>query len=84
MTGYSVRVITCAIRILILEPKVFATNAILFRSYNQQTFEQATGIARTRPGQPFRSIRNTLRGLHYQIRPRKLIRVVAGKSSTWR
>ncbi len=78
------RVITCAIPdVLILEPKVFADErGFFFESYNQQTFEQATGIrAQFVQDNHSRSIRNTLRGLHYQIRqPQgKLIRVVAGE-----
>jgi dTDP-4-dehydrorhamnose 3,5-epimerase len=67
--------------VAVLEPKVFADErGFLLESYNQMSFE-AIGL-----GQIFvqdnhsRSVRNVLRGLHYQLgQPQgKLVRVVAG------
>ena len=70
--------------VAVLEPEVFADpRGFFLESYNQKTFEQI-GL-----GQNFvqdnhsRSMRNVLRGLHYQLRqPQgKLVRVVSG--SVW-
>ena len=67
--------------VLILEPKVFEdARGFFFESYNQRLLEDA-GLT-----EPFvqdnhsRSVRNVLRGLHYQIKqPQgKLVRVVSG------
>ena len=69
--------------VLIIEPRVFAdARGLFFESFNQQAFEQATGLR-----SPFvqdnhsRSGRAVLRGLHYQLaRPQgKLVRVVNGE-----
>ncbi len=69
--------------VLLIEPKVFGDErGFFFESYNDRAFAEATGI---RPkfvqDNHSRSVRNTLRGLHYQIRqPQgKLVRVVAGE-----
>jgi dTDP-4-dehydrorhamnose 3,5-epimerase len=68
--------------VLILEPKVFGDERGFFlESWNAQAFREATGF-----DQPFvqdnhsRSIRNVLRGLHYQlVKPQgKLVRVTSG------
>jgi dTDP-4-dehydrorhamnose 3,5-epimerase len=68
--------------VLILEPKVFAdSRGFFFESFNARDFQAATGIE-----SPFvqdnhsRSVRDVLRGIHYQIqRPQgKLVRVIQG------
>jgi dTDP-4-dehydrorhamnose 3,5-epimerase len=69
--------------VLVLEPKVFVDErGFFFESYNKRVFEEATGV-RTEFVQDNHSysVRNVLRGLHYQImRPQgKLIRVIAGE-----
>lgn len=69
--------------VLLIEPRVFEdARGFFFESYNRRTFRETTGV-----GADFvqdnhsRSVRNVLRGLHYQIRqPQgKLVRVVAGE-----
>lgn len=69
--------------VLIIEPKVFGdARGFFFESFNQQAFQEATGVA-----SPFvqdnhsRSAKGVLRGLHYQIEQAqgKLVRVVCGK-----
>jgi dTDP-4-dehydrorhamnose 3,5-epimerase len=69
--------------VLVLEPKVFAdARGFFFESYNERAFADATGIAATFvQDNHSRSVRNTVRGLHYQIRqPQgKLVRAVAGE-----
>ena len=68
--------------VLLLEPKIFADErGLFFESYNDRVFGECTGIkADFVQDNHSRSVRNVLRGLHYQIRqPKgKLIRVVAG------
>lgn len=69
--------------LLIIEPRVFGDDrGFFFESFNQRVFEQLTG----RTGSfvqdnHSRSVRNVLRGLHYQIKqPQgKLVRVVVGE-----
>ncbi len=78
------QVIQTAIQeVLILEPKVFGDDrGFFFESFNQQQFEQLTGI---KPDfvqdNHSKSAKNVLRGLHYQIeQPQgKLVRVVSGE-----
>ncbi|MHB9117862.1 MAG: dTDP-4-dehydrorhamnose 3,5-epimerase [Burkholderiales bacterium] len=69
--------------VLILEPKVFGDErGFFFESYNQRTFENATGLsAEFVQDNHSRSAKNVLRGLHYQIQqPQgKLVRVVVGE-----
>jgi dTDP-4-dehydrorhamnose 3,5-epimerase len=69
--------------VLVIEPRVFADErGFFFESFNQRAFAQATGVtAKFVQDNHSRSIRNTLRGLHYQIQqPQgKLVRVVAGE-----
>ncbi|MGT2429932.1 dTDP-4-dehydrorhamnose 3,5-epimerase [Cupriavidus basilensis] len=69
--------------VLILEPKVLRdTRGFFFESFNAREFEQATGLQREFvQDNHSRSVRNVLRGLHYQTRqPQgKLVRVVAGE-----
>ena len=68
--------------VLLLEPAVFSdARGFLLESWNAQTFAQASGL-----NQSFvqdnhsHSLRNVLRGIHYQVvRPQgKLVRVVQG------
>ena len=69
--------------VLVIEPKVFAdARGFFFESFNRRDFAQATGIdAEFVQDNHSRSVRNTLRGLHYQIQHAqgKLVRVVAGE-----
>ncbi len=72
--------------LLILEPIVHGDErGYFFESYNKQTFENATGlsVAFVQDNQA-RSVKNVLRGLHYQNNPvpqSKLLRVIQG--SIW-
>ena len=68
---------------LILEPRVFQdARGFFLESYNRRTFREATGleVEFVQDNQSF-SVRNVLRGLHYQIRqPQgKLVQVMAGE-----
>ena len=69
--------------VLVIEPKVFAdARGFFFESFNERAFAQATGIAaKFVQDNHSRSVRNTLRGLHYQIQqPQgKLVRAAAGE-----
>jgi dTDP-4-dehydrorhamnose 3,5-epimerase len=69
--------------VLIIEPKVFADErGFFFESFNERAFAQATGIsARFVQDNHSRSVRYTVRGLHYQIQqPQgKLARAVTGE-----
>lgn len=69
--------------VLILEPKVFGDERGFFlERYNKRTFETATGLdVGFVQDNHSRSMRNVLRGLHYQIKqPQgKLVWVVAGE-----
>ena len=68
--------------VLVLEPQVFGDDrGFFFESYNARRFEQLTGVAANFvQDNHSKSVRNVLRGLHYQIRqPQgKLVRVAAG------
>jgi dTDP-4-dehydrorhamnose 3,5-epimerase len=69
--------------VCILEPKVFEDpRGFLFESYNRRSFKEATGLDPefVQDNQSF-SVRNVLRGLHYQVRqPQgKLIMALAGE-----
>jgi dTDP-4-dehydrorhamnose 3,5-epimerase len=68
--------------VLILEPKVFGDDrGFFYESYNQQTFEQLTGVnPHFVQDNHSKSAANVLRGLHYQIQQpqAKLVRVTAG------
>ena len=69
--------------VLILEPRVHQDErGFLLESYNRRTFEGATGLSVdfVQDNTSF-SVRNVLRGLHYQIRqPQgKLVQVMAGE-----
>lgn len=69
--------------VLVLEPRVFEDpRGFFFESYNRRTFRDAAGIDMefVQDNQSF-SVRNVLRGLHYQLRqPQgKLVAVLAGE-----
>jgi dTDP-4-dehydrorhamnose 3,5-epimerase len=69
--------------VLLLEPKVHQDERGFFlESYNRRTFKQDTGldVKFVQDNTSF-SVRNVLRGLHYQIRQSqgKLIQVMAGE-----
>ena len=69
--------------VLLIEPRVFADQrGFFFESFNQAQFEEAIGspIRFVQDNQSY-SIKNVLRGLHYQIpRPQgKLVRAVQGE-----
>lgn len=68
--------------VILFEPKVFGDDrGFFFESFNQRQFDEAIGqpIAFVQDNHS-RSVKNVLRGLHYQIqRPQgKLVRVVQG------
>ena len=69
--------------VLIIEPQVFGDErGFFFESFNQQKFQQLTGIeTEFVQDNHSRSAKHVLRGLHYQIQqPQgKLVRVVAGE-----
>jgi dTDP-4-dehydrorhamnose 3,5-epimerase len=69
--------------LLIIEPKVFGDDrGFFFESYNERTWREATGLStRFVQDNHSRSMKNVLRGLHYQLRqPQgKLVRVVVGE-----
>jgi dTDP-4-dehydrorhamnose 3,5-epimerase len=69
--------------VLVLEPRVFTdARGFFLESYNRRAFKEVTGVdaAFVQDNQSF-SVRNVLRGLHYQIRqPQgKLVQVLAGE-----
>ena len=68
--------------VLILEPRIFGDErGFFFESFNARVFREATGLAREFvQDNHSRSVKNVLRGLHYQLKhPQgKLVRVVAG------
>jgi dTDP-4-dehydrorhamnose 3,5-epimerase len=68
--------------VLILEPRVFSDDrGFFFESYNLRRFEELGVNARFVQDNHSRSVRGTLRGLHYQCRhpQAKLCRVVQGE-----
>lgn len=69
--------------VLIIEPRVFGDDrGFFYESFNQKVWEEKTGLQATFvQDNHSRSVRNVLRGLHYQIRhPQgKLLRVIAGE-----
>lgn len=69
--------------VILLEPRVFKDDrGYFFESYNQRAFENMVGrnVQFVQDNQS-RSVRNVIRGLHYQVkRPQgKLVRVVRGE-----
>ena len=69
--------------VLVIEPRVFGDErGFFFESYNERAFFEATGIAaKFVQDNHSRSVKNTLRGLHYQIQQAqgKLVRAVVGE-----
>jgi dTDP-4-dehydrorhamnose 3,5-epimerase len=69
--------------VLVIEPKVFGDNrGFFFESFNHKNFNQVTGLdVQFVQANHSRSVKDVLRGLHYQIRqPQgKLVRVVRGQ-----
>lgn len=69
--------------VLLLEPRVFSDErGFFFESFNERTFEAATGLQRHFvQDNHSRSLHGVLRGLHYQLeRPQgKLVRVCVGE-----
>lgn len=70
--------------VVLLSPKVFGDDrGFFFESFNQQKFEQLTGVHRRFvQDNHSRSQRGVLRGIHYQLPPKaqgKLVRVVSGE-----
>lgn len=69
--------------VILLEPKVFGDDrGFFFESFNRRRFEEAVGKPVTFvQDNHSRSVKNVLRGLHYQIQqPQgKLVRVVQGE-----
>ena len=69
--------------VVLFTPKLFGDErGFFFESFNQNVFEQATGIAPAFvQDNHSKSVRGVLRGLHYQLPPHaqgKLVRVVQG------
>jgi dTDP-4-dehydrorhamnose 3,5-epimerase len=69
--------------VLLIEPKVFGDErGFFFESFNQRQWQQMTGLNSTFVQHNHsRSLKNVLRGLHYQVQqPQgKLVRVVQGE-----
>ena len=69
--------------VILIEPKVFGDErGFFFESFNQARFEASIGRAcKFVQDNHSRSVKNVLRGLHYQIRQpqAKLVRVVQGE-----
>lgn len=70
--------------VLIIEPKVFGDErGVFFESFNAKAFADVTGLDVVFvQDNHSRSVRNVLRGLHYQLPPKaqgKLVRVVQGE-----
>ena len=70
--------------LLIIEPRVFGDDrGYFFESFNEQAFEAATGFRnKFVQDNQARSVKNVLRGLHYQNEPiaqTKLIRALSGR-----
>lgn len=68
--------------VMLFEPKIFGDDrGLLFESFNQAKFEAAIGrhVAFVQDNHS-RSLKNVVRGLHYQIQQSqgKLVRIVAG------
>jgi dTDP-4-dehydrorhamnose 3,5-epimerase len=69
--------------VLLLEPRVFSdARGYFFECFNARTFHEATGVdAVFVQDNHSRSVRNVVRGIHYQlVRPQaKLVRVCSGR-----
>ena len=68
--------------VLIIKPQIFADDrGFFYESYNLAKFQKAGILPKFIQDNHSRSIKNTLRGLHYQINPGqdKLVRVIVGE-----
>lgn len=69
--------------VVLFEPKVFGDDrGFFYESFNNRVFEEETGLKRNFvQDNHSRSVKNVLRGLHYQIKQSqgKLVRVVSGE-----
>jgi len=68
--------------VLIIEPRVFEDErGFFFESYNFEIYQKSGILSVFVQDNHSRSVRNTLRGLHYQINPGqdKLVRVISGE-----
>jgi len=68
--------------VLIIEPKVFPdARGFFYENYNYEKYKQAGITERFVQDNHSKSVKNTLRGLHYQINPGqgKLVRTIAGE-----
>jgi len=69
--------------VLLIEPTIFGDErGFFYESFNQKAWQSATGLSTVFvQDNHSRSVKNVLRGLHYQIRhPQgKLVRVIAGE-----
>jgi dTDP-4-dehydrorhamnose 3,5-epimerase len=70
--------------VILIEPDVFGDErGFFFESFNQKSFEEATGISPTFvQDNHSKSSKGVLRGLHYQLTPMaqgKLVRVIQGE-----
>ena len=70
--------------VVLLEPRVFGDDrGFFYESYNEETFRQVTGVdVQFVQDNHSRSVKNVLRGLHYQLPPKaqgKLVRVIVGE-----
>jgi dTDP-4-dehydrorhamnose 3,5-epimerase len=68
--------------VLIIEPRVFSDDrGFFFESYNLDEFKKAGITSEFVQDNHSRSLKNTLRGLHYQVNPGqdKLVRVILGE-----
>lgn len=70
--------------VVLLEPRVFGDDrGFFYESYNRQEFREATGVDPDFvQDNHSKSVKNVLRGLHYQLPPKvqgKLVRVTSGE-----
>lgn len=75
---------TAILDLFVLEPKVFGDKrGFFFESFNASVFSEVTGLDVVFvQDNHSKSVKNVLRGLHYQLEPRaqgKLVRVVQGE-----
>lgn len=68
--------------LLIIEPRVFVDNrGYFFESYNQEKYNEAGINTKFVQDNESKSVRGTIRGLHYQLNPHaqtKMVRVIEG------
>lgn len=70
--------------VVLFEPKTFKDErGFFFESFNQQTFQEAIGKSiHFVQDNHSKSLKNVIRGLHYQLEPKaqgKLVRVISGE-----